>query len=90
MDSNISAPCLFRFNSQCVLHVSGPDFWPLQYPACSEARQSPVQIMHTEAEPLSSLSNFRFHGYEDTNTLNNLTVWNDGYTGTRTSGYVGS
>ncbi|WAR03856.1 CAH2-like protein [Mya arenaria] len=60
--------------------ASGPDFWALEYPACSKARQSPVQIMHEEAIADDDLNSFRFHGYDDIQTLDNLTVWNDGYT----------
>jgi len=53
----------------------------MAYPACAKAQQSPVKIIHNEATPNDTLTSFRFHGYNDVRTLNNLTVWNDGYTG---------
>lgn len=59
---------------------TGPNFWSLLYPECSKAKQSPVDIYHNKAEPNTALQGFRFHGYDDTSTLHNLTVWNDGYT----------
>lgn len=73
---------------QISCSLSGPDFWGLAYPACSEAKQSPVKIIHEEAKPDDSLTSFRFHGYDDVRTLNNLTVWNDGYTGKQTNEYT--
>ena len=64
-----------------LYNFSGPDFWAMAYPACAKAQQSPVKIIHNEATPNDTLTSFRFHGYNDVRTLNNLTVWNDGYTG---------
>ena len=60
----------------------GPKYWSKQYPACSEARQSPIEIQHEGAEPDSSLTSFYFEGYNHTRNHENFTVWNDGYTGT--------
>ena len=60
----------------------GPKYWSKQYPACSEARQSPIEIQHDGAESDSSLTSFYFEGYNHTRNHENFTVWNDGYTGT--------
>jgi hypothetical protein len=40
-----------------------------------------VDIFHEEAQPDEELSDFEFYGYDNTNNMENLTVWNDGYTG---------
>ena len=53
----------------------------MSYPACSQTRQSPINIEHDVAVTDNRLPLFRFHGYDSDETLNNLTVWNDGYTG---------
>lgn len=59
---------------------TGPNNWSSLYPECSKAKQSPVEIFHEKAEPDDSLNSFHFEGYENTDSLENFTVWNDGYT----------
>ena len=69
---------------------NGPDFWGLRYPACAKAKQSPISIRHETANPDDTLTSFKFFGYDNTQKLHNLTVWNDGYTGIITLKFQGS
>ncbi|XP_060568465.1 carbonic anhydrase 7-like [Ruditapes philippinarum] len=66
--------------SWSYLGETGPDNWSSLYPECSKTKQSPVDIFHEEAQPDEELSDFEFYGYDNTNNMENLTVWNDGYT----------
>lgn len=59
---------------------TGPDRWSSLYPECSKTKQSPIEIDNGAAVPVDTIPSFRFHGYENTDTMENLTVWNDGYT----------
>lgn len=59
---------------------TGPKYWYKLYPACAEARQSPIEIHHDVAETDDTLTSFHFEGYDHTRNHENFTVWNDGYT----------
>jgi hypothetical protein len=61
-------------NMYCV----GPDVWPLEYPQCSGARQSPINLESDDMYHVVVSEQLSWHGYWDRPL--NLTLTNTGHT----------
>ncbi|KAK3588834.1 hypothetical protein CHS0354_035975 [Potamilus streckersoni] len=57
-----------------------PNFWYKEFPDCGKKRQSPININSNLAEEAGHLRHFDIGDYLESGTINNMTVWNNGWT----------
>lgn len=60
---------------------TGPDVWPLEFPQCSGARQSPINLEADDMYRLVVSNRLRWHGYRT--RPRSLTLTNNRHTSTR-------
>jgi len=76
--SGLCYQALSMYISLWILYCLGPDMWPLEYPQCSGARQSPINLESDDMYRLVLPEQLRWHGYWD--QPRNLTLTNNGHT----------
>jgi carbonic anhydrase len=69
---------LVKHRGNFTVSFVGPDVWPLEYPECSGARQSPINLESDGMYRLVVPEKLHWHGYWA--RPHNLTLTNNGHT----------